>query len=262
MAWRSAQIHRHCTRCVAPICRCWHIIIGRGGTGRAAPAIPSAVGAIRVEAGSAVRRHCFSDDSHPYLGVAMDRCIHCERCVRICEEVQASTSGRRGTWGAHPCRAGSRADVAGKRLRGLWCLCRHLPERCLVRQAQSRPGGEMTRSTCVYCGVGCQMNVGSRAGQVVAVRPAAAGQSRSFVRQGALCVRICPRARPHHQTMIRAAPSGTRSRGTQRSTSPHPASRPSWYATVPMRRACSARPVLPTKKLSGAEVRPAGARHA
>ena len=30
----------------------------------------------------------FSDNSHPYLGVDMSRCIHCNRCVRICDEVQ------------------------------------------------------------------------------------------------------------------------------------------------------------------------------
>jgi hypothetical protein len=33
----------------------------------------------------------FSDDSHPYLGVALDRCIHCQRCVRICDEVQGQS---------------------------------------------------------------------------------------------------------------------------------------------------------------------------
>ena len=28
------------------------------------------------------------DDSHPYLHVDMARCIHCYRCVRICDELQ------------------------------------------------------------------------------------------------------------------------------------------------------------------------------
>ena len=115
----------------------------------------------------------FKDDSHPYLGVGMERCVYCERCVRICEEVQGQfiweTIGR-----------GDAMHIAigkGPTLLTAGCVsCGACVDSCPSGALFDKRSGvkptAWTRTTCAYCGVGCQMEVGTANGQVVAVRPA------------------------------------------------------------------------------------------
>lgn len=127
----------------------------------------------------------FRDDSHPYLGVSMDRCVQCERCVRICDEVQGQfiwqVIGRNDT---------TRIAVGqGTTLLGAGCVsCGACVDTCVSgalfdKRLVSRPTA-WTRTTCAYCGVGCQMDVGVANGRVVAVRPA-----DRPVNRGHLCVK-------------------------------------------------------------------------
>lgn len=127
------------------------------------------------------------DGSHPYIGVAMERCVHCERCVRICEEVQGQFVWQ--AWGR-----GEQTHIApasGLTLQASDCTsCGACVDSCpsgaLFDQRQAALGAarDWTRSTCVYCGVGCQVEVGSRGGAVVAVRPA-----MGAVNRGHLCAK-------------------------------------------------------------------------
>ncbi len=133
--------------------------------------------------GNQPRPFLFHDDSHPYLGVDMDRCITCYRCVRICDEVQGQFVW--WTW-----RRGEQTHVApdGDTLLEGGCVsCGACVDSCpsgaLFDKRSTQPE-RWTRSTCVYCGVGCQMEVGSRNGRVVEVRPA-----DSPVNRGHLCVK-------------------------------------------------------------------------
>lgn len=114
------------------------------------------------------------DDSHPYLHVDMSQCIACYRCVRICNELQGQFVWRiweRGaqthilpdsstTLRASSCVAcGACVDTCPTgALEDKTLLARGLPER-------------WTRTTCPYCGVGCEMNVGTRDGRPTTVRP-------------------------------------------------------------------------------------------
>lgn len=126
----------------------------------------------------------FQDDSHPYLGIDMARCINCNRCVRICDEVQGQFVWQ--TW-----QRGEHTHVApadGLGLNSSGCVsCGACADTCptgAIYDKRSEVAERWTRSTCVYCGVGCQLEVGTRADKVVAIRPA-----DSPVNKGHLCVK-------------------------------------------------------------------------
>ena len=127
------------------------------------------------------------DDSHPLIHVDLTQCISCWRCVRICEEVQGQfvweIAGRGadsivapvgGSLGDSPCVAcGACVDT---------CPTGALEDRHLV--GVERPV-EWTRTICPYCGVGCEMMVGTRDGTIVTVEPALDAP----VNRGHLCVK-------------------------------------------------------------------------
>ena len=128
------------------------------------------------------------DTSHPNIRVDLNDCISCWRCVRICDEVQGQF-----TWRI----AGRGADShvipdSGTTLADSTCVsCGACVDTCptdaltdvSVVQAGSATG--WTRTTCPYCGVGCEMMVGSRDDRIVEVVPA----HDAPVNRGHLCVK-------------------------------------------------------------------------
>jgi formate dehydrogenase major subunit len=115
------------------------------------------------------------DDAHPYIAVDMSRCILCYRCERICNDVQGQF-----TWRVWNRGADTRiVPDSGTTLRASSCVsCGACADSCpsgaLVDKTTLALGlaTRWTRTTCPYCGVGCEMHVGTRAGRLVAVRPA------------------------------------------------------------------------------------------
>lgn len=128
------------------------------------------------------------DTSHLYLRLDMERCISCRLCERACSDLQGqfvfASLGRgaetRVDWGARSfgdtdcvscgacaaaCPTGAISDVDRLRAAGL-------PEERIVR------------STCSYCGVGCQLEVHVAADDVTWVEGAS-----SPVNRGQLCVK-------------------------------------------------------------------------
>jgi formate dehydrogenase major subunit len=126
----------------------------------------------------------FHDDTHPFLGLAMDRCIDCYRCVRICEEVQGQDIWQ--VWGRGPTT--KVAPRGEKSLLDAGCVsCGACSDTCptgAIIDKREVNADKWTRTTCVYCGVGCQMNVGIKNGKVVASHPVNAAVNR-----GHLCVK-------------------------------------------------------------------------
>lgn len=139
------------------------------------------------------------DDRNPYVHFNPDSCIVCERCVRYCDEVEAvsaiTLSGR-----------GSRTTIStvdGLSLLDTTCeMCGGCIDVCptgamaekmpLVRLKPPERQLEKVRTTCNYCGVGCQMdlNVDRAArgglGEVVKVTSPPTGTTTN---DGNLCVK-------------------------------------------------------------------------
>ena len=127
------------------------------------------------------------DRSHPYITVDMSRCIDCYRCVRICDELQ-------GQFVWHVRRRGRETRIVpdGPTLFDSSCVsCGACVDSCptgaLDDAASVRLGqpSAWTKTTCPYCGVGCEMSVGTRDNKVVAVRPV----HEAPVNKGHLCVK-------------------------------------------------------------------------
>lgn len=128
------------------------------------------------------------DDTHPYIRVDMSRCIHCHRCERICAHVQGQFTWRVWNRGAET----RFVPDSGTTLRDSSCVsCGACADSCpsgaLTDKTVIALGAPLrwTRTTCPYCGVGCEMQVGSRDGRLVQVRPAL----DASVNKGHLCVK-------------------------------------------------------------------------
>ncbi|MCC6561691.1 MAG: formate dehydrogenase subunit alpha [Xanthomonadales bacterium] len=128
------------------------------------------------------------DTSHPYIRVDMSRCIACSRCVRICEEVQGESIWH--VFGRGPdLRIATAGDVplAASACVGCGACVDTCPTAALTdASAWHDPIAETwTRTTCAYCAVGCELQVGVADDRIVSVRPALDGPSN----RGHACVK-------------------------------------------------------------------------
>ena len=128
------------------------------------------------------------DVSHPYIHVDMSQCILCYRCVRICEEVQGQFVWEVTSRG-HETRIVPDSQTT---LRESSCVsCGACVDTCPTGALEDKSilaGGiptQRTKTTCPYCGVGCEMIVGTKQGQLVSITPA----QEAPVNRGHLCVK-------------------------------------------------------------------------
>jgi formate dehydrogenase major subunit len=128
------------------------------------------------------------DDSHPLIRVDLNRCIKCWRCVRICDEVQGQF-----TWRIEHRGVDSRiVPDAGNAFADSSCVsCGACVDSCPSGALEDRSmvgaarPTSWTRTTCPYCGVGCQLLVGARDDTIVQITPA----HDAPVNRGHLCVK-------------------------------------------------------------------------
>jgi formate dehydrogenase major subunit len=115
------------------------------------------------------------DDTHPCIAIDMNRCIDCFRCVRICDEVQGQLAwqlaGRGPGTRVVPSGADTLAQTACVSCGACVDTC---PTGALADRSLAETGTptEWTRTTCPYCGVGCELLIGTRKDRIVAAVPA------------------------------------------------------------------------------------------
>jgi formate dehydrogenase major subunit len=129
-----------------------------------------------------------ADSAHPYIRVDMAQCITCYRCMRICDEVQGQFVWQVWNRGdATQIRPDSGTTLLESSCVGCGACVDSCPSGALEDKTLLDRGTatNWTRTTCPYCGVGCEMNVGTRNNEIVQVKPALDAP----VNKGHLCVK-------------------------------------------------------------------------
>lgn len=128
------------------------------------------------------------DDSHPFVKLDMAKCIGCGKCVRACDETQASfILGMSGRGYDVKVIAGNdtgfeEADCASCGQCVLECPVAALEEP--GTRLHGIPDATVT-TTCGYCAVGCTLDVHTKDGAVVNIEPNADGSAN----RGHACVK-------------------------------------------------------------------------
>lgn len=128
------------------------------------------------------------DDSHPYISVNRGLCIYCNRCVRICEEIQGQFIWRSWFKGNNlQIRAGTSSKLSESECVSCGACVSACPTGALEDKTVLEYGEpkEYIKTTCVYCGVGCEIEVGVKDNKIVTILPS----NDSPVNKGHLCVK-------------------------------------------------------------------------
>ena len=129
-------------------------------------------------------------DANPYVHFEPDACILCNRCVRYCDEVEAvSAINLAGRGGATTIATADQMPL----LESSCELCGGCIDVCPTGAMTEKPSlgsniaeEELTRTTCNFCGVGCQLNLHVRDERVVRISSPPPGET---LNDGNLCVK-------------------------------------------------------------------------
>ena len=117
--------------------------------------------------------HREKDLSHPYMTSDLSKCINCFRCVRACDEVQGqfvlSMAGR--GFDSHIIKG---SDVPFRESDCVSCgaCAQACPTSAIsdVFESKSVAVDKKVRTVCTYCGVGCNLDVAVRAGEIHSIQ--------------------------------------------------------------------------------------------
>jgi len=132
------------------------------------------------------------ENVNPFIVRDLSRCILCGRCVQACNEVQVNNAISFGYRGKHS-KIVARGDRALKDSDCVFCgeCVQACPVGALVTtqdfESRTPDKGEtrLVRTTCSYCGVGCQMYLHVRKDRIVKVT----GVEELGPNYGSLCVK-------------------------------------------------------------------------
>jgi formate dehydrogenase major subunit len=161
------------------------------GAGEAAEQLQkyaSRFGLQKIRYRAPVKRKYEIDDSNPFFSFNPNKCIACARCVRACDEIQGTFAiSMLGRGFASSVVAGNDVGFAASNCVSCGACVKECPTDALFEKAVAVAGKPeyVGRTTCGYCGVGCNFDVGMSGGRIVTMKPVEA----SPVNWGHACVK-------------------------------------------------------------------------
>lgn len=128
------------------------------------------------------------DDSHPYIKSDLSQCINCYRCVRACEEIQGEmVLGMSGRGFATGIIKGFDTNFNLSACISCGACVQTCPTEALSDKFESKTliADEITRTTCTYCGVGCQLEVSVIDGKIRGIQAPVSAE----VNEGHTCLK-------------------------------------------------------------------------
>ncbi len=113
------------------------------------------------------------DTAHPYIKSDLSQCINCYRCVRACEEIQGEmVLGMSGRGFATNIIKGFGESFDTSACVSCGACVQTCPTEALTDKFKTKTllPDSITRTTCTYCGVGCQLEVSVIDGEIKGIQ--------------------------------------------------------------------------------------------
>ncbi len=117
--------------------------------------------------------HLEKDTEHPYIKSDLAQCINCYRCVRACEEIQGEMIlGMSGRGFATNIIKGFDTTFNLSACVSCGACVQTCPTEALTDKFETKTliAEEVIRTTCTYCGVGCQLEVSKKNGEIKGIQ--------------------------------------------------------------------------------------------
>lgn len=139
-----------------------------------------------VDVDSAMAKHpryLVDSDPNPYVWVDRNKCIQCNRCVRACAEIQGRFVWSQSYRG-YQARivAGDDATMLSSRCESCGACVVYCPTGAIDNKMSVHAGRteKFVRTTCTYCGLGCQLDLNVRNEKVIRVTSNHSADGGSF----------------------------------------------------------------------------------